>query len=314
MFVDALDQFKQSVDPKKTRLRRLPKIILVFGSGPIGVEDAYRNSSFRNAFLNWTSENGYPLAGQFQLPEYFPEWNRFHGYQNLVDFEREAAALSGAVLLFSEGSGALAELGAFCMDKVLSERLLVVIRRSHFNEDSFLVHGPLKKLVGDHSDSSVCIIEAEDPAGFYAEAAMVADALQAKVDDNPKKELISFDRIRDQILLIADLIELFGAVTETEILGLLEFMGLDLDRITFRRMASQLKLFSLLSEAQKYSQKFLIAPTALRDSYMDYDSIRSEAKFDRTRFKTAAFEILKKEPIRRKAYEQIHGEVPHGSN
>lgn len=314
MLSDALAQFKRSVDPKKTHLRRLPKIILVFGSGPIGIELANRNLSFRNAFLNWASENASPLVEQFQLPEYFPEWNSFHGYQNLVDFEREAAALSGAVLLFSEGSGALAELGAFCMDNILSERLLVVIRQSHHAEDSFLVHGPLRKLVGEHSDASVCVIESESPEDFYAEAHLVAAALQAKVDDNPKKTLISLDRTRDRILLIADLVELFGAITETEMFGLLEFMGLSIDRTTLRRMTGQLKLFELLFEAQKYEQKFLIAPKKLRDSYMDYDSMPGEVKFDRLKFKMTAFELLKKEVGRRKAYEQIHGEVRHGSN
>lgn len=95
MLADALQNFKNSVAPAKTRLRRRPKIILIFGGGPIGIEPEHRNSSFRNAFLNWASDNSHPLVEQFQLPEYFPEWNRFEGYQNLVEFERDAGALSG---------------------------------------------------------------------------------------------------------------------------------------------------------------------------------------------------------------------------
>lgn len=306
MLTSALEKFKTVVDPNKTKLLRRPKIILVFGSGPIGIEPEYRNSSFRNVFLNWATENRNPLSPQFQLPEFFPEWNRFHGYQNLVDFEREAGALSGAILLFSESEGALAELGAFCMDEVLSERLLVVVKRSHYNENSFVVHGPLLKLTGDHSDASICVVESASPAEFYNEAAVVAEALKAKVDDHPRK--ISFDpsRIRDQLLLIADLVELFGAITETEIRNLLEFMGVDIDRVTFRRMAGQLKLFKLVEERQQYTQKYLIAPKINRDFYMDYDAV-SEIKFDRTRFKLAAFELLKKESTRRQGYEQIHG-------
>lgn len=314
MFTDALNLFKQSVDPRKTHLRRLPKIILVFGSGPIGIEDIHRNSSFRNVFLNWTSDNRSPLTKYLQLPEYFPEWNSFQGYQNLVDFEREAGALSGAILLFLEGSGALAELGAFCMDKVLSERLLVVVKRSHFAEDSFLVHGPLRKLTGDHADSSICVIESETPELFYSEASIVAEALQEKLNSNPRKELISFDRIRDQLLVIADLIELFGAITETEILGLLKFLGLEIEREHFHRLVSQLRLFNLLKEARKYEQKYLIAPTTNRESFIDYDSVSADLRFDRLNFKLKTFEYLKKESKRRQAYSQIHGEVVHGSN
>ena len=314
MFTDALNLFKKSVDPKKTHLRRLPKIILLFGSGPIGVEEIHRNSSFRNVFLNWAHDNTSPLRDQFRLPEDYPEWNRFQGYQNLVDFESDAGALSGGILLFSEGSGALAELGAFCMDKVLSERLLVVIRRSHFSEDSFLVHGPLKKIASDHSDASICVIESETPEQFYSEASKVAEALQEKVNANPRKELVSFDRVRDQLLVIADLVELFGALTETETLNLLKFLGLEIEREIFRRLVGQLLLFNLLEQAQKYSQKYLIAPTKNRDSFIDYDSANIELRFDRINFKVKTFEYLKKESTRRQAYSLVHGEVTHGSN
>lgn len=275
----------------------------------MGIEEEYKYSSFRNVFYNWAFEKNSPLKDHFRLPEDYPEWNQFHGYQNLVDFEREAGALSGAILLFSEGSGALAELGAFCMDEILSERLLVVISRSHFREDSFLVHGPLKKLAGQHSDASICVVEANGPEEFYAEAAAVADALQEKINDNPRKELIRSERIRDQLLLLADLVELFGAAKETEIINLLAFFGVEFDRTAFRRVTNQLKLFNLVSEARQYEQTYFVAPVKDRESYMDYDAARPGERFDRTRFKAIAFENLKKDAKRKKAYEQIHGKV-----
>ncbi|MDP9898316.1 hypothetical protein J2W36_000551 [Variovorax ginsengisoli] len=267
--------------------------------------------------MNWTSENSHSLTSQFRLPESFPEWNNFEGYQNLIDFERDAGALSNAILLFSEGTGALVELGAFCMDEVLSERLLVVVNQAHYSADSFLVHGPLLKLRGSHSDASVCVIESKQPSDFYLEAEIVAEALRIKVDEKPRTKVFIEGRTQDQLLLIADLVELFGAVTETEVISLLEFMGVSLDRNAFRRMAGLLKLFELISEKQQYTQKFLIAPHNGRQSYMDYTSVQigqADKKFDRTRFKFSAFEQLKKETARKKAYEQVHGKLPHASN
>lgn len=79
-------------------------------------------------------------------------------------------------------------------------------------------------------------------------------------------------------------------------------------------MVGQLKLFKLVDEAHQYAQKYYVAPLENRESYMDYDGVSSENRFDRTRFKTLAFEQLKKESIRRKAYEQIHGKVQNESN
>lgn len=315
--LDALEKFKSSVDPVKTRLCRLPKIILIFGSGPVGVEEEHRFSSFRNVFLNWTSENQHSLTSQFQLPENFPVWNNFQGYQNLIDFERDAGALSSAILLFSEGTGALVELGAFCMDEILSERLLVVISQAHHSNDSFLVHGPLRKLRGSHSDASVCVVDSKYPSDFYTEAESVAEALLNKVAEQPRTKLFSSSRTQDQLLLIADIVELFGAVTETEVIGLLEFMGVKLDRNAFRRMAGLLKMFGLIDEKQQYTQKFLIAPRDSREFYMDYTSIQTgpaDQKFDRTRFKFGTFEKLHADPVRKKGYEQVHGKRLNASS
>ena len=70
-------------------------------------------------------------------PEDFKEeWNRIGGYPNLVDFEKEAGCLARGILLFSECDGALAELGAFCTDDVLCERLVVVLEDKHYDDDS----------------------------------------------------------------------------------------------------------------------------------------------------------------------------------
>lgn len=309
--MDAIDKFKSSVHPLKTHLLRLPKIILIFGSGPIGIEEEHKNSSLRNVFLNWSHASKLEIRDQFQLPEYFPEWNKFEGYQNLVDFERDAGALSSVVLLFSEGAGALAELGAFCMDSVLSERLLVVISRKHHQSDSFVVHGPLLKLTGDHDASSVCLIEADTPSDFYDEAPAVAQALIEKLAESPKKELIRSERQRDRLLLIVDLVELFGATTETELLGLLSFFNVELDRASFRRMVGLLVLFGLVTTTQVYRQSFLVAPSKDRDFYLDYSSAGESNKFDRSRFKISAFSELMSDSRRRQAYEVIHGRVKH---
>ncbi|MCX5463141.1 retron St85 family effector protein [Alcaligenes parafaecalis] len=308
MFADELEKFQIIISPEKTRIIRRPKIVLIFGGGPIGIEADYRYSSFRNAFLNWTHENRNPLVDCFQLPEYFHEWNHFENYPNLVEFERDAGALSSAILLFSESYGSLAELGVFCMDDVLSERLQVVIRREHYQQESFVVFGPLRKLIDTYGASSVCVIDAKTVEQFYDEAAVVAEILQEKVNDHPKKEGFLSTRIRDQLLLIADVVDLFGALTESEVIDILKFMNVEIDRKTFRKFIGQLKRFKLIEDCQQYNQKYLIAPKENRQFYLDYTASEGARNFDRSRFKILVSDLLKKDSRRNKAYIQVHGE------
>ncbi|HBQ88073.1 MAG TPA: hypothetical protein DD803_01285 [Alcaligenes faecalis] len=194
------------------------------------------------------------------------------------------------------------------MDDVLSERLQVVIRREHYQQESFVVFGPLQKLIDTYGASSVCVIDAETVEQFYDEAAVVAEILQEKVNDHPKKEGFLSTRIRDQLLLIADVVDLFGALTESEVIDILKFMNIEIDRKTFRKFIGQLKRFKLIEECQQYNQKYLIAPKENRQFYLDYTASEGARNFDRSRFKILVFDLLKKDGRRNKAYTQVHGE------
>jgi hypothetical protein len=279
----------------------------VFG-GATPVDNKY--ASCRNVFLCWAHESGYELADFLITPEDYREWNQFEGYDNLIDFERDAGCLSRGILLFSECEGAFAELGAFSMDDDLCERLLVVVAREHYYDaPSFIRLGPIRRIEKAHSSGAICVVDStNDKHLFEAEVAGVGDALKSKVKTLPKTSGFRSSRRRDQFLLIVDLVDLFGALTEREVQELLSFMGITHEEPKrLENMLNLLTLLGLVVRSGYLTQRFLVPPKD-RSQFLDY-SAQGELKFDRARFKlVTALPALNKDSARRKAYEKIHGE------
>lgn len=305
MFSNAIQKFKESVSPEKTRIESLSPLILVFG-GSASIANKY--ASCRSVFLNWAHESGYELAKFLIKPEDYPEWNQFEGYDNLVDFERDAGCLSRGILLFSECEGALAELGAFCMDEVLCERLLVVVEKSHYQASSFIKLGPIRRIEEAHSSEAICVVDGiKNTKAFETEVAGVGDALKVKVNTLPKTHRFDSSKTRDQFLIIADLIELFGALTKKEVEELLSFMGISHEPKRLKRMLNLLILLGLVVQSEHLTQRYLVPPKE-RSQFLDYAAY-GESKFERSRFKlTTTLPALKEDSARLKAYVKIHGE------
>jgi hypothetical protein len=308
--MDAIQNFKAVVDPEKTRIERLFSHILVFG-GEIDVKKTDKYKSCRNVFLEWAHETKYELANCLRTPEDFQEeWNRFDGYANLVDFEIEAGCLAKGILLFLEGPGAFAELGTFCMDDVLCERLVVVLEDKHYDEDSrdassFIRWGPIKRIEDKHPDKSICLVSSiTDKHTFKNEVEGVGETLRSKVETLPKTKQFISNEIRDQYLLIADLIELFGALDKDHLGILLAFMNVD--PVNLNRMLNQLILFELIVKSNGISGTYYVPPKN-RTPYLDYTALTG-SKFEKVTYRISTIHPeLKKDKDRLKAFEKIHG-------
>ncbi|WP_152555787.1 retron St85 family effector protein [Ferriphaselus sp. R-1] len=309
MFNNAIQTFKASISPPKTRIESLSPLILVFGGAASDINNKY--ASCRSVFLDWAFSSSYDLSKYLIKPEDYKEWNQFEGYDNLVDFERDAGCLSRGILLFSECEGALAELGAFCMDDVLCERLLVVVAKDHYDAPSFIKLGPIRRIEEAHSSSAICVVDStSDPKLFEPEVVGVGEALKAKVVTLPKTHRFNSNSTRDQFLLIADLVELFGALTKKEIEELLLFMGIEHEAKRLKRMLNLLQLLDLIVESGHLTERYFVPPKE-RIRFFDYSAPEeAKSKFERSRFKlTTALPALSKEAVRSKAYAKIHGEI-----
>lgn len=297
----AIELLRASINPVDTRISALPGFILVFG-GPLGNP----RKSARQLFLNWIDINRRDLSEWMVKPEDYADWNNLDGYANLIDFERDAVCLTRAVILFSESPGSHAELGAFCMDPILLERLFVVISEEHYNAGSFISKGPIKK-IEDINEESICTVKGIESAALQPELQRVAESLDAKLAIAPKTTHFDPQRTRDQFLLIADLIELFGALTVNELVELCGLLGFNTSVPQVKFLYGQLSRFDIVTAVKKNTYRYYI-PTKHRFQFLDYTSPHGAARFDRLRFKTTVSgPWLLSDKRRHEAYADIHG-------
>ncbi|QWF70571.1 retron St85 family effector protein [Methylomonas paludis] len=300
MSTNVVEIFKAAVSPLNARIDQLPPIILVFG-GQLGGS----NKSARQIFINWISINKPTISDQIRTPEQFEDWNNFAGYSNLVDFEIDAGHLTKAIILFSESEGAYAELGSFCTDPILSERLFVAIEKKYYEAPSFIANGPIKK-IELHHDHSVCVLDTLDPTKVCPQLPDLTSALEEKLATLPKTLGFQPDRHRDQFLLIADLIDLFGALTQKELYELIQVMGVKIDYEHLSRITSQLLRFELIRFVPGTTKRFFVAPPD-RIAYLNYSGHPGAPVFDRGRFKLLKVTPwLNADKSRLKAYQEIH--------
>lgn len=193
------------------------------------------------------------------------------------------------------------------MDEVLCERLLVVIDKTHHPAISFVSLGPIK-FIQSMSDDSIFVVESiEDKKSFESELVSLADALTAKFNSIPKTQNFVSSRSRDQLLLLADLVELFGALTKKELKELVEFMGVEISSNRFNQMLNQLKLFELIIQPTKGVQNYLITQIQdKRKNYLNYVAKHEQPNFDRARQKLKIYSELKKDTLRFRAYQQVN--------
>lgn len=67
-------------------------------------------------------------------------------YEDLISFEEDIARVASLVFIIAESPGALAELGAFSMNRTISENLRIMVQSQYEEAESFIRYGPIKKI------------------------------------------------------------------------------------------------------------------------------------------------------------------------
>jgi hypothetical protein len=211
-------------------------------------------------------------------------------------------------VIIVETPGAIAELGAFCMDEALIPRLFCIVDDSH-KKESFIHLGPINKIT-DTEPGAICIVESLlDWQSFAAEIKGFASAFGERVIAAGKKT--SWDKFNNGHLLIAilDLIDLFEVVNFQELKTLLESMGASVDAASLKRMLWTLGLLDTIEKKQVYTKAYYTTKSKLNlgGNYLDFSAIAPE-KFDRIAFRMKFIRPwIDNDPIRLKAKQSNGG-------
>lgn len=224
-----LPPFAEHLDADSIHVQAPVAVIFICGGKTSDVKQA-KPESIRDAFMK-IADNPALRGRKFILAE---EVNPFYmarpAYNNYLEFEVDLAQITELIVLFSESSGSFVELGAFSLISEIAERLLVIIRDKHYEEDSFIRLGPLLALQHEHGDAVVCVIDDDDVnivgnSPEFIKKDVLRDRLIKPISDRigQLRQPTTFDESRSghMIKLIVGLIQEYGALTIPEIEELL---------------------------------------------------------------------------------------------
>lgn len=224
--------------------------------------------------------------GKLESPEdYNDDWWAFSGYDNLLQFERDACYLAQATILFAESEGSLAELGALAIDDTLVEHLLVIVQTKYFDEDkrqSFLNLGPLKRV---RDRSHLCIIGSSDKSALpQDDYDLILESVPALLPPLQKTWVFDATNPTHKLLLLSDLVDLLIVSKDEELLQVCEFFRVHFSQKDLARSLKLLEFFRLLRIEQRGRELFYLRHGATGEPWVDYKN-SSANPFDRTRFK-----------------------------
>lgn len=233
---DPRRDFLERVDLARSRVRSFGGFVFLCGGQSNISADPIL--SVRHLLYNeLTNGRHSSIADKLKLAEDIQDWFRDGAYSDLVTFEEHLAGLSDVIVLVVESPGAIAELGAFSISPAIAERLLVLVAEIHYEEQSFIKLGPLKRLEDSNTESVLVYNWHELKAGKYteqydklrAEMPRIVEIIKNFMSKDASERLFKSDESSHQMLLICDLIDLFGALPLKEIGEFLELLSIKID-------------------------------------------------------------------------------------
>lgn len=298
-----LEQLISSVAPVGCRLINLPRRIWVFG-GFVEPDLKQPSASLRDSFWRQTFHAipGRPWFAHLDRPENHQGWWAFSGYDNLLQFERDACYLASQTILFSESPGAFAELGALALDESILPRLFVVVQGKFLEADkreSFLNLGPLKR-VDLHQHK--CIIGSPEKATLNPDDLdAIIDTFELSFDKRAhKSEELDVANPTHRLLLIADLVDLMLVSKVVDLQRALLHFKVALNEAAINQALSLLNFFGFVRLEMRGTEPFWVRLRGGDAPWMNYTSITAHIPFDRTRFKVESEKMLQTD-LRRKS-------------
>ena len=245
--------FTDLVDPGKFTVQNLPEYIFLCGGELID-----KTRSLRANFYDRIQTSNPELFNKIQLAENADKWYLSRPlearkiYKDLLELEEYLAGLSVRILLFVESPGAIAELGAFALMPLLREKLIVIIERSHYKKSSFIRNGPIERLLHLKGDEKV--FPYPWLSGETIDATTMGDTLEeviglvkTAVAKNPKNPKFRRNDHGHLMLLIADLINLNGILSLTDIQKILHELKISTPQSVLKKYISLLEQLDLIS-------------------------------------------------------------------
>lgn len=302
---EPLDQLVETVDPGACHLTNLPDRIWVFGGACS--RDGEAAVSLRDSFWKQTllPAAQQPWLQHLDRPENHNGWWAFSGYEDLLEFERDACYLARATILFAESPGSLAELGALAIDESILPRLHVVVQSRHLTEDhreSFLNLGPLKRV---EKHGRRCVIGGDDNSQLPAmEFDVIVESITSWLPAERRSTSLRIDNPTHRFLLLADLVDLLLVSKLGDIQRAMAHFRIGMSESEILRVMKLLDFLGLAKLEHRGAEPFAVRRELSAAPWVNYTAKEEGARFDRSRFKIVAEEFVKGDQRRNSIFER----------
>ena len=255
--------FAKSLRADRCKIQNTPNLIFLCG-GTIADSGPYR--SFRDFFNRYLRKNKPTLAERVRLAEEVSTWyHKDDAFSDLLELEHYLAHLASVTVLFVESPGSIAELGAFATSDYLRPKTLAILNSSLGLGESFIADGPVRKL--KNAGEGLVHYFPWDPNRLNASAtkqefgaisAHIPGVLETREKAHPKQ--VTFDRDRDDhtLLMVADLVQIAGAASQSDIAACLAHVGCTHASDKLGRYLSVLQSVGLIEKEPRADQIFFV--------------------------------------------------------
>jgi len=299
--VDPRKPFLESISLSKSIVDYTPSIILLFG-GEINIKDT-KSCSVREMLVEYCYKNDTLSESSIKLAEHYKDWFEESHYSDLLSFEEELSQLASVTVIILESPGAIAELGAFCVNEKISKNLVIVLSEDHHESKSFITLGPLRKI-----DTESVLVYDWDYKNISNTALSELPHLAEDINSHlTKNQIQQFDdnNIGHMSFLIHELLIQFKALTSLELVGYLSILGVSIKRDKVKRLVYLLTLFDLVKIRKKGNREFYYAKCI--ESRVAFSGHRAESRIDYLELNLSLmryYSTEKKEDVRFKIISQ----------
>jgi hypothetical protein len=303
---ESIVEFVKSVEIKSCRVSNTPHLVFLCGgvtansgTGPI--------RSARDYFYRYIKSQAPDLLERVRLAEEINAWFDEDTFADLLELEVYLADSSDLTILFVESPGSIAELGAFATADLLRPRTLAVLNSTHDDSRTFIADGPVRR-IKKFDPNLIRYFEwnEKDPADplncdvFEDMSKELTQYVLERTGMTAKEEVLNKASNGHTMFLIADLVDIIGITTETEIIECLSLWDYEVDKKEIQKYLFLLAHLELINRKPYSNQIYYLG--GLASPLIRYGFSREAKNRDRDRIKILLRAAL--DPRRMKVYQK----------
>lgn len=263
-YKDPREIFLENVDLSSTRTKLSPApIVLLCGGQTSGNGDdiARRTAqSLRQAIHDYVLTTSTQPDFELFLPEEITDWEFGGVFEDLMSYEHELANICALIVIIIESAGSIAELGAFSQSPSLKKKI-VAVKSSYINDASFIELGLLRHISSETDDRRNVKLYPWSVQHPHNISPTLPEDIVSEISDElellSKTNQFDADNGAHILTLICELLTLFKALKESELLDYLNQASITITKSELKRKLFLLERFNII-KILGYGSKFYV--------------------------------------------------------